>query len=153
VTHIKDQCVKDLATKLGRSWPKKGNCNRDGDLGDMFGAGTQNAATGLEYAYTSGREDILREVTKVVADWAENEFGDTLQSIQKAEEEKGEATVPYIDKRVGSTVIQSMNLVNAAHIDVNDNSRCLSILRKPFLAMQPTGILSFRTCRILQIAN
>ena len=83
--------------------------------------------SGLEYVHSMALEKHTLAASRLAADWAEVHFPETLASIQQAEVEKGAQRIDYIDWRVGSTIIMSVNLANAAHYDINDDSRCFAI--------------------------
>jgi hypothetical protein len=69
----------------------------------------------------------MLETSSSFADWIQRRYPAVLQSIMLAEKEKGVEGPDYMEPRLGSTTIQSLNLINAAHFDVNDKSRCVAL--------------------------
>jgi hypothetical protein len=126
ITMCCNYTVLNAATKLGGSWGA-GNANRLGDRGQMCVAGLRNAKTGQEYVIKKDHEDLVLEASKAAADWAEAHYPEVVKSIQEAESTKGGREIAYMDSRMGRTTVQSIDLCNADHFDVNDSSLSLSI--------------------------
>jgi hypothetical protein len=124
VNFCSDKTVIDAVNNLGRSLPPKGNCDnsRKGELGGMWGFGVRNSTTGVEYVTAAGREELLLEASRRVADWAEEVMSDVVADIRRAETKKGGQQPAYIDARVGKSTMLSRDYGNACHIDYNDAS-------------------------------
>jgi hypothetical protein len=130
ITFCGDATVVEAVNNLGKSLlPQKGNCanSRQGDLGDMFAFGIRNSSTGVEYVTSKGKEPVLLEASRKVADFAESVMPEVLVDIQTADERKGAPQPAYIDARVGKSTIISRDYGNATHNDYNDASLSCSI--------------------------
>jgi len=127
---IRDQNLLQEGISLGRVLGLRGNARggKVGDLGCMHALGYRSASTKSLYVMDAEISKKVEMLSRPMRDWMEDHMRDTLKDIIRVDKELRVAyTLSCMPTGPGSRMMVSVNLANAAHVDVDDSSLSVAL--------------------------
>jgi hypothetical protein len=125
----KDQLLNE-GVLLGRTLSNTGNARgaKVGDLGSMHAIGYRSAATKEVYVTSQETAEKVKIVSSLMREWMEDNMPSVLKNLLEVDAVMNVAgSLAYMPVGPGSRMMVSVNLANAAHLDVNDSSMSVAL--------------------------
>lgn len=127
---FRDQELLQAGISLGWALGLRGNARggKVGDLGCMHALGYRSASTKVLYVMDDEISKKVKELSRPMRDWMEDHMKDTLKDLIRVDKElKVAYTLSCMPTGPGSRMMVSVNLANAAHVDVDDSSLSVAL--------------------------
>ena len=115
---------------LGRTLSGVGNARgaKVGDLGAMHAIGYRCAATKEVYVTSKETADQVKVVSSLMREWMEDNMSSVLKNLLEVDSSLNVSnSLACMPVGPGSRMMVSINLANAAHLDVNDTSMSVAL--------------------------
>ena len=115
---------------LGRTLTMPGNCRgkKVGDLGAMHAIGYRSAASKEVYVMRGETPENVQIVSSLMREWMEDNMQGVLKNLVDVDKELNVAnSLACMPTGPGSRMVISINLANAAHVDINDTSMSVAL--------------------------